>query len=212
MKNTVVFDLDGTLTDSAMGIFNAIKYLIEKENLTDLTSSQLRSCIGPPLNESFMRLWNVDFETAERFVSVYREYYVPTGVLENEVYPGIKDLLSSLKRKGYVIRICSTKPTVLIEKVLNHFDLMQYFEDFSGVELKGKLPDKAVRLRAMLKDKNAVMIGDRRDDMFGAKGAGITGIGVLWGYGSKEELLKSGADMLAENTVQLEEMIDSVFN
>ena len=89
MKNTVVFDLDGTLTDSAQGIFNSIKYLQNKAGLKPLTETQLRSCVGPPLNESFMRLWNVDFETAESFVKIYREYYLPTVIFENTVYTAL---------------------------------------------------------------------------------------------------------------------------
>lgn len=207
MKNTVVFDLDGTLTDSAPGIFNAIKYLQNKMGLKPLTEAQLRSCIGPPLNESFMRLWDVDFETAESFVKIYREYYLPTGIFENTVYAGIPELLKSLKEQDIRLLICSAKPTTMINTVLDHFDISKYFDQISGVALTGKLPTKGERLKAMLDGNNAFMIGDRADDIIGAREAKIKSVGVLWGYGSKEELKSNGADFIALSVDELKSIV-----
>lgn len=207
MKNTVVFDLDGTLTDSAPGIFNAIKYLQNKMNLTPLSEEQLRSCVGPPLNESFMRLWGVNFETAEEFVKIYREYYLPTGIFENTVYDGINELLKSLKANDIRLLICSAKPTSMINTVLEHFDILKYFDQISGVALTGKLPTKGERLKAMLEDKNAFMVGDRKDDIIGAREAGIKSIGVLWGYGSIKELTDSGADYIVSSASELKDLL-----
>lgn len=207
MKNTVVFDLDGTLTDSAPGIFNAIKYLQNKMNLTPLSEEQLRSCVGPPLNESFMRLWGVNFETAEEFVKIYREYYLPTGIFENTVYDGINELLKSLKANDIRLLICSAKPTSMINTVLEHFDILKYFDQISGVALTGKLPTKGERLKAMLEDKNAYMVGDRKDDIIGAREAGIKSIGVLWGYGSIKELTDSGADYIVSSASELKDLL-----
>lgn len=203
MKNTVVFDLDGTLTDSAPGIFNAIKYLQSKMELSPLSSAQLRSCVGPPLNESFMRLWGVDFNTAESFVKIYREYYLPTGIFENSVYPGMKQVLEHLRNNNIRCLICSAKPTSMIHTVLDHFELSNYFDEISGVALTGKLPTKGERLKAMLDGKNAYMIGDRKDDIIGAREAGIKSVGVLWGYGSLEELSKNGADFIVSSAEEL---------
>ncbi len=207
MKNTVVFDLDGTLTDSAPGIFNAIKYLQNKMNLTPLSEEQLRSCVGPPLNESFMRLWGVNFETAEEFVKIYREYYLPIGIFENTVYDGINELLKSLKANDIRLLICSAKPTSMINTVLEHFDILKYFDQISGVALTGKLPTKGERLKAMLEDKNAFMVGDRKDDIIGAREAGIKSIGVLWGYGSIKELTDSGADYIVSSASELKDLL-----
>lgn len=207
MRNTVVFDLDGTLTDSAPGIFNAIKYLQNKMNLAPLTDAQLRSCVGPPLNESFMRLWGVSFETAEEFVKIYREYYLPIGIFENTVYDGINELLKSLKANDIRLLICSAKPTSMINTVLEHFDILKFFDQISGVALTGKLPTKGERLKAMLEDKNAYMVGDRKDDIIGAREAGIKSIGVLWGYGSNEELTQNGADYIVSSASELEDLL-----
>ena len=207
MKNTVVFDLDGTLTDSAQGIFNSIKYLQNKAGLKPLTETQLRSCVGPPLNESFMRLWNVDFETAESFVKIYREYYLPTGIFENTVYDGIPELLEHLKKSDVRLLICSTKPTTMIHTVLNHFDIAKYFDQVSGVALTGKLPTKGERLKAMLDDTNAYMIGDRADDIIGAREAGIKSVGVLWGYGCEKELTENGADFIVSSASELKSVL-----
>lgn len=207
MKNTVVFDLDGTLTDSAPGIFNSIKYLQNKVGLTPLTEDQLRSCVGPPLNESFMRLWNVDFETAESFVKIYREYYLPTGIFENSIYEGIPELLEHLKANDVRMLICSAKPTGMINTVLEYFDILKYFDQISGVALTGKLPTKGERLKSMLDGTNAFMIGDRKDDIIGAKEANIKSIGVLWGYGSKEELTSNGADFIVSSANELKSLL-----
>ena len=207
MKNTVVFDLDGTLTDSAPGIFNAIKYLQNKMDLTPLSHAQLRSCIGPPLNESFMRLWGISFEQAEKFVKIYREYYLPTGIFENTVYPGITELLEHLKANDIRLLICSAKPTTMINTILNHFDIAKYFDQISGVALTGKLPTKGERLKTMLTGNNAFMVGDRSDDIIGAREANIKSVGVLWGYGSKEELVNNGADFIVSSTRQLESVL-----
>jgi len=209
MKKAVYFDLDGTISDSAPGIMNAIVYLQQKEKLRELSESELRACIGPPLSMRFSELWGVDFDTAEKYLDIYREYYTPKGIFENNVYDGIPEVLIRLCESGYELRICSAKPEVMVHTVLEHFGIEKYFSVIIGAPLHGKFPGKSEAIKSTLQKSpaSAVMVGDRRDDMLGARGAGIIGIGALWGYGSREELIEAGADVLVASPSELFEAI-----
>ena len=212
MKPVLFFDLDGTLTDSAPGIFAAIRYAQRQARLRALDEAELRSCVGPPLNESFIRLWGVGREEAEHLLEVYRIYYRATGIFENAPYPGIRETLEALSEKAD-LRVCSAKPTEMIRTVLTHFDLSRFFSSVSGAALHGTFPGKGVFLRASREPgRPALMIGDRQDDMTGARDAGIPGAGVLWGYGSREELLKSGAAYLVKRPDELPKLVDTLFH
>ena len=147
MKKIAFFDLDGTISDSGQGIVNAIAYAEEKLKLNKTTLIDKKSCIGPPLNKSFMRLYNLTLEEAEHMIDVYREYYWEKGIYENYLYPDIPRLIKSLKDNGWELRICSGKPTVMVETVLKHFNLFDYFASLQGAELHGIYPGKRVLIK-----------------------------------------------------------------
>lgn len=205
MKKIAFFDLDGTISDSGQGIVNAITYAQDKLKLKPISLEDKKSCVGPPLNKSFMRLYNLTLEEAEHMIDVYREYYWKKGIYENYLYPDIPRLIKSLKDNGWELRICSGKPTVMVETVLKHFNLFDYFVSLQGAELHGIYPGKSVLIKEIL-DKTgaeAIMIGDRRDDIEGAKANNIVSFGVLWGYGSKEELEKAGATHIVKSVDEI---------
>ena len=214
MKKIVFFDLDGTLTDSAPGIINAIEYARKKLNYRELTNKELQSCIGPPLVNSFMKLWNISLEQAESTLDVYREYYSEKGIFENSVYPKMNCVLQGLNQMGIECRICSAKPVKMINIVLNHFDLNKYFCQISGAELHGKFPGKSALIKSVLAKTGAqaIMIGDRKDDILGAKENHILSLGVLWGYGGQEELIKAGADYIVSKPEDILSVAKSVFS
>ncbi len=206
MKKIAFFDLDGTISDSGEGIVNAITYAEEKLGYTPVSLEDKRSCIGPPLANSFMRLYNLSFEQAEHMIDVYREYYTVKGIFENYLYNGIEQLFKDLSLNGWELRICSAKPTGMIETVLKHFNVYKYFASFVGSSMHGEYPGKVSFIKAILdteKPEKAVMIGDRRDDIEGGKGNNIETIGVLWGYGSREELSLAGATHLVSTPSEI---------
>ncbi len=206
MKKIAFFDLDGTISDSGQGIVNAITYAEDKLKLNKTTLEDKKSCIGPPLNKSFMRLYGLSLEEAEHMIDVYREYYWEKGIYENYVYPGIPYLLETLKNNGWELRICSAKPTVMVEIVLKHFDLYKYFSALKGAEMHGVYPGKSQFIKEVLDKEEspfAIMVGDRKDDIEGAKNNNITSFGVLWGYGGFDELNKAGATYIVESVDEI---------
>lgn len=213
MHRVVFFDLDGTLTDSAPGICAAICYVAGKKGFPRPTQEELLSCIGPHLPDKFAQMWHLSAQEGENLLDVFREYYNPTGIYESTVYPGIYDALDALRDAGCELRICSAKPTVMVEKVLKHFHLDGYFTRFSGAALHGAFPGKGAVLKEALQEREmrAVMIGDRRDDMLGAKEARLPGLGALWGYGSAEELIAAGADALLASPDEIPDAVAHIF-
>ncbi len=205
MKKTVIFDLDGTLTDSAPGILNAIEYVRQKKQLPRLTDKQLRSCIGPPLFDSFRRLWGVKEQDAQQLIKIYREYYNEKGIFENSLFPGIKEMLSALIQANIDCRICSAKPESMVLTVTEHFGIRNIFSVISGAQGEKNFPGKGKMLEDMLFTHPAasVMVGDRKDDVKGAKYIKIPCIGALWGYGGKEELQQEGAEFLAKSPAEI---------
>lgn len=214
MKKIIFFDLDGTISDSGEGIVNAITYAERKLEYTPISLENKKGCIGPPLVSSFMRLYSLSFDEAEHMIDVYREYYSDRGIFENYLYPNVKETLELLYKKGFEMRICSAKPLVMVERVLKHFGVFEYFSALQGAELHGEYPGKAAFIRSVLENEpaRAVMIGDRRDDIEGGKGNNIATIGVLWGYGSLEELQNAGADFTVKNTAELISAITHIFD
>lgn len=211
MKKIVFFDLDGTISDSGQGIINGITYAQDKLKLRPLSLEEKRSCIGPPFAPTLSRLWNVSFEEAEHIIDVYREYYTVKGIYENYLYPDIEKLLQELVDMGYEVRICSAKPVTMVKTVLEYFKIDKYFTTLTGAQLHGKYPGKGVLIEQILKETGAqaIMVGDRSDDIEGAKHNNITSVGVLWGYGSKEEL--KDADYLVTNAMEIKEIAKKVF-
>lgn len=208
MYNTVLFDLDGTLTDPGCGITNSVAYALKKFGIEAEDRKELYKFIGPPLYESFMKHYGFDKETAETAVSYFREYFRGTGIYENEVYDGITDLLDEIRKSGRKIILATSKPEEFAKTVLSHFSLDKYFDFVAGATMDSSRVEKADVIAYALKEsgctgEKAVMIGDRLHDILGAKENGLDSIGVLFGYGSREELEDAGADYIAETVADI---------
>jgi phosphoglycolate phosphatase len=207
--NTLLFDLDGTLTDPGLGITNSVMYALGKFGITVPERKELYRFIGGPLRESFALYYGLSAEDAETAVAFYREYYAPRGIFENEAYPGIEELLRALKSDGAALLVATLKPTVFAVQVLEHFGLDRYFDFISGSELDGSRSDKlAVIERGFTccptADRtSAVMVGDRLHDIRAARQAGIASVGVLYGYGGRDEVAEAGPDHIAETVADL---------
>ncbi len=206
---TILFDLDGTLTDPGLGITNSVIYALSKYGIDAPDREKLYDFIGAPLRDSFARYYGFSEEAAEQAVSYYREYYVPHGIYENEVYGGVEDLLKALKAGGAAILVATLKPTVFAVKVLEHFGLHAYIDFVAGSELDGTRTEKHAVIEHGFSScpfaarASAVMVGDRLHDIRAAKQAGIGSVGVLYGYGSRNELSAEGPDLIAETVSDL---------
>ncbi len=196
--DTIFFDLDGTLTDPKPGITGSIRYALQKlEHPAIPSEDELTWCIGPPLRASFVKLLGGE-DSADRAVSLYRERFADVGLFENRLYDGIADVLTALGASGYRMFVATSKPHVFADRIVDHFGLRPHFERVFGSELDGTRVDKGDLLEYALKQatvapSNTLMIGDRSHDMIGAGKNGIKGIGVLYGYGSRDELIGAGA-------------------
>lgn len=214
--NILLWDLDGTLTDSKEGITRSVQYSMQKLGYPIPAADDLHWVIGPPLKESFKVLLNTaDEALLSRAVGLYRERFQDLGLYENIVYPGIPDLLLGLKEQGCRHFLATSKPRVFAEKILRHFGLKEHFEHIMGSELDGRLVDKESVIAEVLKifpqeaRIKAVMIGDRKYDVQGARANGIEVIAVGYGYGTGEELRQAGADWLAPSVRALGELLFS---
>lgn len=208
MVATHFFDLDGTLTDPAPGITRCIQYAHEGLGLDVPDAEDLLWCIGPPLQESFQHLVGADH--AAEALRLYRERYSEIGLFENAVYPGVTELLGALRSRGAALHVASSKPRVFVERILDHFALTPCFDQVFGSELDGSRTNKSELLAHALErtgasGPGATMVGDRSHDAVGAKANGMRFVGVLYGYGSREEL--TGAAGLAETPLALRELL-----
>ncbi|NKB57548.1 MAG: HAD hydrolase-like protein [Alphaproteobacteria bacterium] len=199
--STIFFDLDGTLTDPKEGIARCIQYALETLGAPAPDTDDLLWCIGPPLKASLARLLDGDEDAAGQALALYRERFTETGLYENAVYDGISDVLSALQADGHSLFVATSKPHVYAERIVSHFELDGFFETVFGSELDGTRADKSELLayaseRIGIDVSDAVMIGDREHDMIGARNNGLLGIGVLYGYGTQEELQAAGAQRL----------------
>ncbi len=210
MYRYILFDLDGTLSDPKQGICTCVQVALSKLGIEEPDIDKLVPFIGPPLRDSFKEFYGMSDEDAAKGVEYYRERYSTIGKFENELYPGIPELLKDLKKKDKYIAIASSKPTVFVEDILNHFEIREYFDLVVGSELDGSRDTKEAvleyALQQMFPDSEidydeTVMIGDRKFDIEAAHKFGIGNIGIGYGYGTKEELEEAGADKIV-NTVQ----------
>jgi phosphoglycolate phosphatase len=204
---TIYFDLDGTLTDPKAGITRSIQYALGKLDRGVPTEDELTWCIGPPLRASLRKLLGSD-DLADRALALYRERFADIGLFENEIYPGIEDTLAVLASSDHRLFVATSKPRIYATRIVDHFKLTAYFERVFGSELDGTRSDKtellAYALKTMAVDPSrAMMIGDRSHDMIGARGNGMTAVGVLYGYGSAPELLGAGAHHLCATPSKL---------
>lgn len=210
--DTVIFDVDGTLIDNSQGIYNCIRYALQKMGLPDLSDSELRAFVGPPLFESGKKILLLDDENAERFVTLYRERFSVKGFAETTLYDGVREMLCALQAKGVKMAIATGKPLQFIEKILPLFDLNPYFTAVHGITFTDHESDKLTFIRRSLADcdslaENTVMVGDRHNDMEAAKAAGVFAAGVTYGFGTKEELLQAGADRLFASPAEFADYI-----
>jgi phosphoglycolate phosphatase len=193
----IYFDLDGTLTDPKPGITGSIQYALQRLDHPVPSQDELTWCIGPPLRASFVTMLGGE-SLADLAVSFYRERFADVGLYENSVYPDIKDVLTTLGHSRARMFVATSKPVIFAERIIDHFGLTGHFEHVFGSELDGTRVNKTELLAYALEktDVNpsqALMIGDRSHDMIGAKNNGMGAIGVLYGYGSRQELIEAGA-------------------
>lgn len=205
----VFFDLDGTLTDPAQGICGSVRYALEKGGYPTAPMEAYYPWIGPPLQLSFQKHLDCDEAEAKRLVALYRERFSTVGLFENTVYPGIPQLLRLLKERGCRMAVATGKPTVFSRRILAHFDLLQYFDEVSGISLteapltKQGVIERAMEQLSVTRREDCAMVGDRDQDVIGALACGIEPIGVLYGYGSREELSHAGAGHILETAEDL---------
>ncbi|MBQ1311739.1 MAG: HAD hydrolase-like protein [Blautia sp.] len=211
---TVLFDLDGTLTESGEGIAKSVQYALEKQGIQEENLEKLKAFVGPPLIESFMKYYGMTRETAEKSVVFYREYFRKKGIFENAVYPGIPEMLKNLKDKGYLLAVASSKPEPFVRQIMDYFALTPFFDEITGSTLDEKRTAKVdvieETLRRMgLSDRRdeVVMVGDKEHDVLGAAEAGLDCIGVLYGYGTREELEAAKPAFLAETVSGLMDLL-----
>ncbi len=208
-KTVLMFDLDGTLTDPGVGITKSVRYALDFFGIHTENLNDHYRFIGPPLVQSFMKYYGFCEEQAQIGVEKYREYFRDIGIFENEPYHGIDGLLDRLSKTGRQLLVATSKPKVFADRILEHFNLMRYFDVVCGSELDGTRVNKGEVIRYAL-DKadiadlsKVIMVGDRKHDVIGAKESRIESIGVLYGYGSYEELHKAGATLIVETVEEL---------
>lgn len=208
----ILFDLDGTLTDSGEGIINCAILALEHFGLPIPSREEMRVFVGPPLHESFIN-HGVPANRAEEAVAVYRSRYIPVGKYENTPYPGIRELLETLQRHGHKLYVATSKPEAMSIDILNHFDLAKYFTMICGASMDLSRNSKEAVIAWLLEQsgekENMIMVGDTRFDVIGAKHHGIPAIGVSWGYGSVEEMVAAGAVAIAHTTGELLNLLES---
>lgn len=209
----IFFDFDGTVVDTGRGVKNGVKYALEHYGYSIPDTAVLNGFMGPPLSDSFPRFYGFSAEKTEDAIQVYREYYREKGVHEFELYPGIENLLGTLKDAGRDLFIATTKPEKFAKLILSDAGLDKYFRFIGGATLDGSMEDKPDIINYVfasnpdIQRSASVMIGDRKFDINGAKICGIPSIAVLYGYGSREELEEAGANGFASSTAELLDML-----
>ena len=215
MFDTILFDLDGTLTDPKIGITKCAQYALHSFGIDEPDLDRLEGFIGPPLQQSFMEYYGFDSEQANAAIAKYRERFSTVGLFENSVFPGIIDLLAHLKRSGKTLAVATSKPEVFMRQILERYGLASFFDLAIGSEIDGARVDKAEVIEEVLKrlDLNGtdlakvVMVGDRKYDIIGAKACGISAIGVRYGYAVENELESAGADYLFSTVDELKDFL-----
>ena len=213
MIEYVFFDLDGTLTDAGLGITNSVAYALKKNGIEPPPREELFKFVGPPLVDSFIKYYGFTPDGARKAVDDYREYFRDRGIFENSVYDGVVELLESLKKAGKKIVLATSKPEHFAKIVLSHFELDKYFYFVAGALMDETRTKKGDVIRFVLDScgspnkESVIMVGDRSHDVIGAKEHEIRSIGVLYGYGSRDELVNAGADFIAATPEDVTEII-----
>ena len=204
----VLFDWDGTVADTRPGIFNSVRYAIGQYGIADRPDDELRYFIGPPLYDGFEHVFGVSPELANELTDTYRVYYRDKGIFECNVYDGVGDLLRELHNAGVKTAVVSSKPKEFLDRLVEHFGLAEHLDAVVGPAMDNHNSNKTVLVNQALKElmllpSTVAMIGDRHFDMEGAKAAGVNAVGVLYGYGTEEELCAAGADAVCEQVADL---------
>ncbi|NLK96244.1 MAG: HAD-IA family hydrolase [Clostridiales bacterium] len=211
-KEYILFDLDGTISDPIIGITNGIQLALNHFNITS-EREELKKFIGPPLKDTFMKYFNFSEEQCKTAIEIYRKYFKEKGMYENKLYNGIKEMLKALKDNGKVIALATSKPSVFAEEILKYFKIDEYFDFVGGSDLEGKLNNKEKVIKHVLENlkvedlDSVIMVGDRKYDLIGASNLNIDTIGVLYGYGSREELEMYNPNYIAETVEMINEII-----
>lgn len=208
---TVLFDFDGTLADTAPGIKHCALEALHAYGFDETDDERLRAFIGPPLVDSFL-CYTDDEQTARAMVDKYREHYRAGGMFRCRLYDGVADMLRTLDEAGLEMAIASSKPGEFVDKIMSHLGIRDYFRFISAPAVGHVNPTKCELINSALSQLGAnrsaaVMVGDRMFDIQGAKQAGVFGVGVLYGFGSREELSRYGADLICETPEQISELI-----
>lgn len=216
MKKYLLFDLDGTLTDPKVGITTCVQYALQSFGIEEPDLDKLEPFIGPPLKESFMNFYDMTEAQAEEAIAKYRERFQDVGLFENEVYAGIPEMLRTLQSRGLFLAVASSKPTVYVERILEHFNIRKYFKVVVGSELDGTRVNKDEVVQEALnqlfgnqpiKKEEVYMIGDRKFDVEGAKALRVESVAVTYGYGSMEELKAAKADFIVQSVEELQSFL-----
>ena len=219
MFEYILFDLDGTLTDPKLGITSSVQYALRALGIEEPSLDRLEPFIGPPLTDSFREFYGLEGERLATAIDKYRERFATQGIFENEIYPGIPQMLADLKAKDKLLAIASSKPTLFVEQILEHFEIRKYFDHVVGSNMDGTRGTKEEvveeTLRQMLtvemtpaQKRDAVaMVGDRKFDIEGARAHGITSVGVLFGYAPEGELEEAGADYIVNSVRSLQVLL-----
>ena len=209
MKKYILFDLDGTISDPKMGITKSVRYSLKSFGIEIDNTDELTPFIGPPLRDSYKKFYGFTDSEAETAVAKYREYFAETGIFENTLYNGIAEMLKALKTLDKTLVIATSKPTVYAVRILEHFNIGDYFKFVSGSELDGTRSKKDEVIAFAMKNcgitsaDSTIMVGDREHDIIGAKKSGIDSVGVLYGYGDYDELSNAGATYIVESVEKL---------
>lgn len=210
MNKSILFDLDGTLTDSGPGILNCAALALEYFGLPVPSREELRVFVGPPLQDTFVK-FGVPAERTNEAISVFRSRYLPIGIFENEPYPGIRALLETLQAEGYTLYVATSKLESAAVQVLEHFDLARYFHRICGANADSSRSTKEDVIAYLIAQNgctdNMIMVGDTKYDVIGAKEHGIPCIGVSWGYGKVTDMLDAGACAIANTMEELLEFL-----
>lgn len=215
-KNIILFDLDGTLTNSKEGILNSFKFAAKKLGLPAQSGGDLERHIGPPIRDTFRECFGLDGEATEEAARVYRDYFSRQGIFENELYPGIIPMLEKLKAAGKTLAVATSKAELFAERILKHFGIDEYFAFLSGGALDGSRMYKLDVINHAIENLNAcspdsaVMVGDRKYDILAAGEIGMESVGVLYGYGALQELTEAGASYIARDVTELGDLLVSL--
>lgn len=215
MKNYkyVFFDLDGTISDSGPGIRNAVRYALDKYGMSESDEKKLNRFVGPPLYDSFSMFYGFSKERSVEAVKFFREYYVDTGLYENTPYDEIENVLKTLKNLGKTLIVATSKPERLAVKILHHFGLSKYFDEITGATDDGSIIKKDDVIKLAISRQNisdlssCIMVGDRASDTIGARKVGMDSMGVLYGYGSLEEMTEVSPEYIAESVSDIAKIL-----